>query len=169
MSDGSSTLQQIFVATVLKQASLGRPAIAALGLLTVQADLSAVMSSTTKGISSLEDAKQASLNLFQSLGKFTGDPYKIQLQEKSEPFSLSCPRRVPLPLMDKVKAELHKMEEQGVIVPVDEPTDWCSGLVVVPKPSGAVRLCVDYTRLNKFVRREHHVLPAVDHTLGQLN
>ena len=168
MSDGSSTLQQIFVATDLKQALLGRPAIAALGLLTVQADLSAVTSSTTKGISSLEDAKQASPNLFQSLGKFTGDPYKIQLQEKSEPFSLSCPRRVPLPLMDKVKAELHKMEEQGVIVPVDEPTDWCSGLVVVPKPSGAVRLCVDYTRLNKFVRREHHVLPAVDHTLGQL-
>ena len=61
------------------------------------------------------------------------------------------------------------MGKQGVIVPVDEPTDWCAGLVVVAKPGGeAVRLCVDYTRLNQHVRREQFVLPAVDHTLGQL-
>lgn len=37
-----------------------------------------------------------------------------------------------------------------------------------PKPSGKVRLCVDYTALNNFVHREQHVLPNVDHTLGQL-
>ena len=50
--------------------------------------------------------------------------------------------------MKKVQKELLRMQQQGIIVPVDEPTDWCAGLVVVPKSSGAVRLCVDYTPLN---------------------
>ena len=70
--------------------------------------------------------------------------------------------------MEKVEKEILRMQQQGIIVPVDKRTDWWAGLVVVPKSSGAVRLWVDYTPLNKFVRREHHVLPAVDHTLGQL-
>ena len=60
------------------------------------------------------------------------------------------------------------MKQLGVIVPVREPTDWCSGMVVVPKPQDKVRICVDLTQLNKSVRREHHQLPAVEQTLAQL-
>ena len=54
------------------------------------------------------------------------------------------------------------MQDLGVIVPIEEPTDWCTGMVVVP--NGTVRICVDLTKL----RREKHQLPSVDHTLGQL-
>ncbi|XP_023809445.1 general vesicular transport factor p115-like [Oryzias latipes] len=35
--------------------------------------------------------------------------------------------------MDKVKQELSRMEDLGVITKIEEPTDWCSGMVVVPK------------------------------------
>ena len=35
------------------------------------------------------------------------------------------------------------MEELGVISKIDEPTDWCAGMVVVPKANGDVRICVD--------------------------
>ena len=61
------------------------------------------------------------------------------------------------------------MEEQGVISRVEEPTDWCTGMVVIPKPNGKVRICVDYTKLNKNVCRELHMLPTVEATLSKLS
>ena len=60
------------------------------------------------------------------------------------------------------------MEAQGVISKVDQPTQWCSGMVAVPKKSGAVRICVDLQHLNRSVLREVHPLPRVDETLGLL-
>jgi hypothetical protein len=41
-------------------------------------------------------------------------------------------------------------------------------MVVVPKPNGDVRICVDLTKLNQSVCRERHPLPAVEQTLAQL-
>ena len=70
--------------------------------------------------------------------------------------------------MKSVKAELDRMEKLGVIAKVTKPTDWCSGMVIVPKKGGQVRICVDLTRLNENVRRERHILPAVEQTLAQL-
>ena len=43
------------------------------------------------------------------------------------------------------------------------------GMVVVPKAAGSVRICVDLTKLNRSVCREHHILLAVDHILAQLS
>ena len=34
-----------------------------------------------------------------------------------------------------------------VIKRVDEPTEWCAPIIVVPKPSGEVRVCVDLTKI----------------------
>ena len=70
--------------------------------------------------------------------------------------------------MKSVKVELERIESQGVISKISEPTEWCSGMVVVPKANGKVRICVDLTRLNDNVCRERHPLPAVDQTLAQL-
>ncbi|KAL0160136.1 hypothetical protein M9458_043861, partial [Cirrhinus mrigala] len=41
-------------------------------------------------------------------------------------------------------------------------------MVVVPKKSGAVRICVDLSKLNESVRREKYILPSVEQTLGML-
>ena len=60
------------------------------------------------------------------------------------------------------------MEELGVIAPIEEPTPWCAGMVVVPKKSNQVRICVDYRALNESVLREVHPLPKVDDTLAQM-
>ncbi len=55
------------------------------------------------------------------------------------------------------------MEEMGVI---QEPTQWCAGMVVVvPKPSGACRICVDLKPLNVSVMREVRPIPKVDESL----
>ena len=77
-------------------------------------------------------------------------------------------RQVPIPLRQKVEKELHCMQSMGVISPVDNPSLWCPGMVVVLKPSGDVRICVDLKPLNQNVLREYHPLPNVDETLAQL-
>ena len=60
------------------------------------------------------------------------------------------------------------MEGLGVISRVNKPTPWCAAMVVVTKPSGAVRICVDMKLLNENVLREVHPMPKVDTTLAQL-
>ena len=47
-------------------------------------------------------------------------------------------------------------------------TPWCVGMVVVPKPNGTVRICVDLKPLNESVIRVVHPIPKVDKTLAQL-
>lgn len=46
-----------------------------------------------------------------------------------------------------------------IIFSVDEPTEWCAPEVVVHKKNGSIRLCTDFTELNKFVAREQLLLP----------
>ena len=52
-------------------------------------------------------------------------------------------RKVTVALREKVKAELDRMEKLNVISKVDAPTKWVNSMVVVPKPNGAVRICLD--------------------------
>ena len=105
--------------------------------------------------------------LFCGLGKLDRE-HVIQLREGADPYTLLVPRRVAIPLLPKVKQELLRMEEMGVISPVIEHTDWCARMVVVPKNNGSVNICMDMTKLNENVKRERHLLPSVEQTLGQL-
>ena len=61
------------------------------------------------------------------------------------------------------------MEKLGVICRVYTSTEWCAGMVVIPKGNKKVRICVDLTKLNNSVCREHHILPSVEQTLAQLS
>ena len=115
-----------------------------------------------------EKIKNKFPNVFKGLGNLGGE-YEVKLEQNAKPFSLFAPRHVPIPLRQKVSEELVKMEQAGVISKVSEPTPWCAGMVVVPKKSGDVRICVDLKPLNKSVLREVHPLPKVDDTLAQLS
>lgn len=44
------------------------------------------------------------------------------------------------------------MEKMGVIMLIEEATDWYAGMVVAPKPKG--KICSDMTRLNDYICRE---------------
>ena len=61
------------------------------------------------------------------------------------------------------------MEEIGVKTKVEGPSEWCVGMVVVPKKSSnAVRICVDLKPFNESLQRENFPLPTFDETLAQL-
>jgi transposase InsO family protein len=95
-------------------------------------------------------------------------PVKITLRDDAEPYSISVPRRVPIPLLPKVEKELQRMEEEGVIEKITEATDWCAPIVPVLKKNGSVRICVDLKRLNRAVRRERYTLPTLDDVTHKL-
>ena len=61
------------------------------------------------------------------------------------------------------------MQSLGIISPVHDPTPWCAGMIVVPKCSGAVRICIDLKPLNESVLCEVDPIPTVDDTLAQLS
>lgn len=54
------------------------------------------------------------------------------------------------------------MEKLGVIRKAEEPTEWMSSLVVVEKPNGKVRLCLDPQDLNNAIQREHYPMQTVE-------
>ena len=152
----SKTCQEIFVVQELEQALMGRPAIEALHLI-----------SRVNYVDSLERFVKLYPDLFTDLGTL-GAEYHIQLRQDAKPYALTTPRRVAIPLLPKVKQELTRMENMGVITKVDSPTEWCAGIVVVPKPNGNIRICVDLTKLNASVCRERHILPSVEQILAQI-
>ena len=74
---------------------------------------------------------------------------------------INPPRRVPFALKDKLKSELDRLEGIQIIRKVKEPTEWLSSLVVVEKPSGKLRICIDPVHLNKALKRSHYPLPVI--------
>ena len=61
------------------------------------------------------------------------------------------------------------VQSLGVISPVEEPTPWCTAMVIIPKNSGAVWLCVDLKPLNESVLWEVHPMTKADTTLALLS
>lgn len=61
------------------------------------------------------------------------------------------------------------METDGIIRKVTEPTKWVSSLVIVRKPSGDLRICMDPTHLNKAIQRPHYQTPTVEEITANLH
>jgi len=90
-----------------------------------------------------------------------GEQFLIKIQDNAVPFCVKSPRVVPFAYRDKLKEELDLLQNQGIITPVTEATRWCAPIVVIPKKgTERVRMCVDLSKLNKFVVRERYVSPT---------
>lgn len=76
--------------------------------------------------------------------------------------------KTPLAIEDAVKEELDRLVEKGVLVPMTEPTERVSQMVVVHKPSGKLRMCIDPQPLNEAFKREHYRLVILDDVLPKL-
>ena len=61
------------------------------------------------------------------------------------------------------------MEKLKVIVKIEEPTQWVNPIVIVEKPNGKLRICLDPRDLNTAVMREHYQLPPVEEITCRLS
>ena len=83
--------------------------------------------------------------------------------------TVSPSRKVPISLRQKIKLELDTLVEKDVIVPVTQPTDWVSAMVVAMKKNGTLRVCIDPRSLNKALKRELFPLRTLDDVLPELS
>ena len=76
------------------------------------------------------------------------------------------PYHVPHSLRDAMKRELKMMLEAGIIE--ESHSLWASPVVLVGKPDGSHRFCVDYRELNRVTVIDPYPVPCMDDLLDEL-
>ena len=100
-------------------------------------------------------------DVFQGLGKFPGEPYKLRLKPDAVP-AKHRPRKVPVHLQDAFHEEVERLVKIDVLEKVTEPTEWVNSFVIVEKVidssnahspnhviKKSIRLCIDPKDLNE--------------------
>ncbi|UYV72214.1 K02A2.6-like [Cordylochernes scorpioides] len=91
--------------------------------------------------------------------------HSILIKEDAIP-QVYTARRLPLALREPVREELEKMSKLGVIKKINKPTEWSHPMVVVKKPNGDVRICIDPRKLNYWIKRERYMTPSPEEVLA---
>ena len=101
------------------------------------------------GVLTSAEIKKEYPDIFTGLGCLEGT-CKIHLRQNYAP-SVYPARKVPQSQKQKLKKELDRLVQTGVLVKAERPTDWVLPLVIVEKPNGDLRLCLDPMNLNEIL------------------
>ena len=66
----------------------------------------------------------------------------------------------------ELKAQLEELLSKGFIRPSISP--WGAPVLFVKKKDGSLRLCIDYSKLNRVIIRNQYPLPRIDELFNQL-
>jgi hypothetical protein len=77
------------------------------------------------------------------------------------------PYRYPAAHKDELERQCANMMEQGIVWRSDSP--FSSPVLLVKKPDGSWRFCVDYRALNAMTLKDAFAIPVVDELLDKLN
>ena len=117
-------------------------------------------------------------DVFQGLGKFPGEPYKLRLKPDAVP-AKHRPRKVPVHLQDAFHEEVEWLVKIDVLEKVTEPTEWVNSFVIVEKEidssnphspnhsiKKSIRLCIDPKDLNEALEREPYYSRTIDELIS---
>ncbi|KAF0724018.1 hypothetical protein Ae201684_017218 [Aphanomyces euteiches] len=65
-----------------------------------------------------------------------------------------------------MEAEINQYQDLGLIRPSKSP--WASPVLMIRKPDGSIRFCIDYRRLNKVTVKDSYPMPRIDDLLDVL-
>ncbi|CAE1279480.1 unnamed protein product [Acanthosepion pharaonis] len=147
---------QFYVVDVPGAAILGLPTSVALKVVTMNCAISV----QHLPINSIADLIRLYHDRFDRIVEFRRT-HKLAVN-LNVPCHIDPPRRKPIAMREKIKAELDKMESQGVIRRIEEPTNWVSSLTYVTKRDNTIRVCLDPRALNKALIRPYHQIPTVE-------
>jgi hypothetical protein len=94
---------------------------------------------------------------------------RIPLKPYAKPVK-QIPYRLNLKYKEKVKIELNRMLEVGIIEPIEE-SEWISPMVMQDKKTGEIKICVDLRKLNDACLHDPFPTPfrdeEIDNVVGQ--
>ena len=67
---------------------------------------------------------------------------------------------------EQINKEINRMLKDKIIRKSVSP--WCSPIVMVPKPDGSTRVCIDFREINKITKKDVFPLPRIDNMLDRL-
>ena len=102
------------------------------------------------------------------LRAMVGEPMQFDLKPGYRPVAITAARAIPYAWREEVKNQLDDLQARGIITPVNHATEWCHGMVLVPKQSGGVRVCVDFTPLNAYVERPAYPTRAAQNVVADI-
>lgn len=77
-------------------------------------------------------------------------------------------RPVPYALRDKVRQELQRLQDEGIISPVTH-SRWATPIVLAPKPNGAIRICGDFKHtINSQSIADSYPIPKIEDIVAKL-
>ena len=91
--------------------------------------------------------------------------HSITLKDGTEPIALS-PYRINSRYRSEVKRQLDEMLANGIIEECESA--WAAPLVIVPKKTKDLRLCVDYRKLNHATIADKYALPVMSDLLSSM-
>ena len=125
-----------------------------------------------------EKVESTYADVFQGLGKFPGEPYKLRLKPDAVP-AKHRPKKVPVHLQDAFHEEVERLVKMDVLEPVTEPTEWVNSFVIVEKVidfsnahspnhiiKKSIRLCIDLKDLNEALEREPYYSRTIDELIS---
>jgi hypothetical protein len=86
--------------------------------------------------------------------------HHLKIHPDAKPVSQK-PRRQSVERQDFIRQEVRKLLDAGFIKEVHHPM-WLANPVIVPKANGKLRMCIDYTSLNKACPKDLYPLPRID-------
>lgn len=98
-------------------------------------------------------------------GKINCLNYHIEVDPKVKPVA-SLPYKIPFHLKNRVKEELDKWLELGIIKKSDSP--WASPVVTVINSDKSLRLTIDYRKLNPHINVDNFPMPDRDVVMHKL-
>ena len=92
--------------------------------------------------------------------------HRIMLKPDAQPVAVR-PYRYPAAHKDELERQCAAMMEQGIVRRSDSP--FSSPVLLVKKPNGSWRFCVDYRALNARTVKDAFPIPVVDELLDELH
>jgi hypothetical protein len=86
--------------------------------------------------------------------------HHLKIYSDAKPVSQK-PRRQSVERHDFIREEVRKLLHAGFIEEVHHPV-WLANPVIVPKANRKLRMCIDYTSLNKACPKDPYPLPRID-------
>ena len=101
-------------------------------------------------------------DIVEGVGRLKDIQVAIQVDEKIRPVKQPY-RRVPYHLTTKLEQKLKEFRDMDLIEDVEPgQTQWVSPMVIVPKPDGDIRVCIDMRQANKAIIREKYPIPTLE-------